>query len=141
MKFKYHFTVTTILTCILLYFYRNYIFVFCFWLGGIFIDIDHCFDYIRETGDAKITLQKMEKLFCLYQEKKTVIFLHSYEFFLILFLINYFVIKIDFIYGLLAGFITHIFFDILSNPVKIKAYFFLYRLKHSFDKNKILNLN
>jgi hypothetical protein len=110
--------------------------VMLFWFGGIFIDVDHYLDYVRGTGDVRISLRKMQKFFSSPQAKKFYIFFHSYELIVLLCLLNFFYLRKDYLYGLLAGFVVHIILDVVFNHVKIKGYLFLYRLKHSFEGGK-----
>ena len=69
MTLKQHVTITTVLSLLLAIFWKNYLGVFLFWIGGIFIDVDHCLDYIRETGDIRISFRKMEEMFLNLREK------------------------------------------------------------------------
>jgi membrane-bound metal-dependent hydrolase YbcI (DUF457 family) len=107
-----------------------------FWLGGIFIDVDHYLDYIRETGDIRISLRRMEEMFLNLKEKKFYGLFHSYELIIIGLFLNFFYLKNDCLYGLLAGLASHIIVDVIFNPVKLRFYFFLYRLNHSFEIDK-----
>ena len=136
MTLKQHMTITTVLTVLLGFFWKNSLGVLLFWLGGIFVDVDHYFDYVRETGDVSISLRRMEELFLNLKEKKFYGLFHSYELVLIGLLVNFFYVKSEWFYGLLAGLGTHLSLDALFNPVRARFYFFLYRLNHSFDINK-----
>jgi membrane-bound metal-dependent hydrolase YbcI (DUF457 family) len=136
MTLKQHVTITTVLTVLLGFFWKNYSGVVLFWLGGIFIDVDHYLDYIRETGDMRISLSRMEELFLNLKEKKFYGLFHSYELVLVGLFLNFFYIKSEWFYGLLAGLGTHLILDALFNPVRARFYFFLYRLNHSFDIDK-----
>jgi hypothetical protein len=140
MKFRNHFFVSSIISVIIYYFYKNYAYTISLLLSSVFIDLDHCYDYFRETGDYKISLKKMEKLFYAYDYKKATIILHSYELIFIFFIINIFLFHSIIIYGIISGFLLHIILDIIFNPVYAKAYSFFYRLNHSFVKEKILKM-
>ncbi|HOK40691.1 MAG TPA: hypothetical protein PLD27_06595 [bacterium] len=140
MTFKKHFFLSSVFSIVIFFIKKDLHFSLAFLIGGTFIDIDHCLDYVRETNDYFITLKKMENLFLNFKEKKATIIFHSYELFLILFLLNYFLWNYNFIYALLSGFLFHIILDLIFNPVKFQSYLFLYRLKHSFKKEKILTI-
>ena len=137
MTLKQHATITTALSLLLGLFWKNYMGVMLFWLGGIFIDVDHYLDYVKGTGDVRISLKRMEKFYSSLQGYKFYCFFHSYELIVLLSLLNFFYLKKDYLYGLLAGFVVHIILDVVFNPVKIKCYLFLYRLKHSFEADKL----
>ena len=133
MTLKQHVTITTALSLLLGLFWKNYMGVMLFWLGGIFIDVDHYFDYVRETGDMRISLRRMEEMFLNLKEKKFYGLFHSYELIIIGVCLNFFYLKNEWFYGLLAGLASHLILDALCNPVKARFYFFLYRLNHSFE--------
>jgi membrane-bound metal-dependent hydrolase YbcI (DUF457 family) len=133
MTLKQHVAITTVLTVLLGFFWKNYLGVLLFWLGGIFIDVDHYLDYIRETGDMRISLRRMEEMFLNLKEKKFYGLFHSYELIIIGVCLNFFYLKNECLYGLLAGLAVHLILDALFNPVKARFYFFLYRLNHSFE--------
>ena len=141
MTLKQHVTITTVLALILGIFWKNYLGVLLFWVGGIFIDVDHCLDYIRETGDLRISFRKMEEMFLNLKEKKFYGLFHSYELILTVLLVNFFYVKSEHLYGLIAGLATHLTLDALFNPVKARFYFFLYRLSHSFEIEKAVKKN
>ena len=74
MTLKQHATITTVLSLLLGIFWKNYLGVLLFWLGGIFIDVDHYLDYISETGDMRISLRRMEEFFLNLKEKSFTVF-------------------------------------------------------------------
>jgi len=133
MTLKQHVTITTALSLLVGFFWKNYSGVLLFWLGGIFLDVDHYLDYIRETGDIRISLRRMEELFLNLKEKKFYGFFHSYELIIIGLFLNFFYFKNEWLYGLLAGCASHLILDALFNPIRARFYFFLYRLNHSFE--------
>ena len=138
MTLKHHVAITTALSLLLGFFWKNYLGVVLFWLGGIFIDCDHYLDYIRETGELRVSLRRMEAMFLNMKEKKFYGILHSYELIILVLFLNIFYLKNDYLYGLLAGLASHLLLDALFNPVKARFYFFLYRLKYSFELDKCI---
>jgi hypothetical protein len=140
MTFKQHVTITSVLAIILTVLWRNYFGSLLFWLGGIFIDLDHYLDYIKETGSTRVSFKKMEDMFLNIKEKKFYGVLHSYEVLVILFFVNFFYFEKGYLYGLLGGLSLHILLDVIFNPVKIKGYLFLYRWKHSFEVDRIFEV-
>jgi hypothetical protein len=93
---------------------------------------------VKETGDKRISLRRLEDYFYNLKEQKFYCILHSYELIGLLFFINFFYLMHDYLYGLIAGFAVHIILDVIFNPVKIQCYLFLYRLKHAFVFNELL---
>lgn len=141
MTLKHHITITTALSLLLVFFWKNYWGVVLFWLGGIFIDCDHYLDYLRETGDLRPSLRRMEDMFLNVKQKKFYGILHSYELIILILCLNFFYLENDHLYGLLAGLASHIFLDAFFNPLKARFYFFLYRLNYSFDLEKCTGKN
>jgi len=105
-------------------------------LTGILVDIDHLFEYIKGVG-WHLNLKHFFK-FC-YEAKyeRLYIFLHAYEYF---FLIALIIVISDFNHLALAvgiGYIQHLIFDQVVNPVKPMTYFIFYRLKNRFIKQNL----
>jgi len=138
MTFRQHVTITTGILLLLSCFWKNYWGLLLIWLGGIFIDVDHYLDYVKETGDKRISLRRLEDYFYNLKEQKLYCIFHSYELMILLFIINFFYLKHHYLYGLLAGLAVHIILDAIFNPVKIQCYLFLYRLKHDFVFSEFL---
>jgi len=138
MTFKQHLSLTTGLTLLTLPFLEDRLCALFFWFGGIFIDVDHCVDYVRERGRFTFNLSAMEGFFFNLQVKKLYCVLHSYELLVALWCINFFFFHSSYGYSLLLGCVVHLVADSIYNPVHWKSYFFFYRLKHEFALEKLL---
>jgi len=105
----------------------------CF-LSGIFIDLDHHFDYLLEKKEIPLSYKKLVD-FCKYDhQSKLYLFLHSYELLLLLWLsITYFSLGAVWL-GIAIGFTTHIICDEIVNPGRPLSYFLIYRIKHNFNR-------
>ena len=78
MTFRQHVTITTGLSLLLSCVWKNYCGLLPFWLGGIFIDVDHYLDHVKERGDKKISLRKLEDYFYNLKEKTFYcVFIHA----------------------------------------------------------------
>jgi len=107
-------------------------------LSGIFIDIDHLLDYFFNEKKIKLNIKdffyKCENL----KLKKVTLIFHSYELLILLVLLlltKYNVI----VFGILLGFILHIFFDLIFNCGNLMTYSFIYRVIHKFEFKQIFN--
>lgn len=101
-------------------------------LFGIFIDLDHFYDYFMSEGfrlDIKDFFYKCYH----YKLKKLYLILHSYELLFLLFSFL-FVVKSDILLGVFIGMLSHIIADVLGNPVNFVVYSFIYRYKNNFGE-------
>ena len=108
----------------------------CF-LSGIFIDLDHHFDFF--LAKKKIPLRYRELVdFCEKDKNaKLYLFLHSYELLtLFWFLIIY--LKLGYVWsGIALGVTTHLIADQICNPFRPLGYFLIYRIRNHFKKERI----
>ena len=105
----------------------------CF-LSGIFIDIDHVFDF---WVVKRRLLFSYKELFAFGGREKNVplcLIFHSYEL-LAIFAIVIFIFHLNVVWlGFFWGALTHLGADQFTNPIKPPAYFLYYRFKYRFDK-------
>jgi hypothetical protein len=108
----------------------------CF-LVGILVDVDHFFDYVRDTG-WNLNLKQFFNYSYGAKYERFYLFLHAYEHLILIAIIivisNYNI----FIIAAGVGFTQHLIFDQIINPVKPMAYFLTYRLKNKFSKQCLL---
>ena len=108
----------------------------CF-LVGILVDTDHFFEYFKYTG-WNLNLKQFFRFSYGVKSERFYFFFHAYEHLLPITIIliasdyNIFVIAAG------IGFIQHLFFDQMINPVKPMAYFLTYRLKNRFSRKSFL---
>lgn len=118
-----------------------YIALSCF-LSGIFIDIDHLFDFILFSK----TRISVKNLFMWCDDGKwdriTLVF-HSYELFLILAIVTYY-FPYNVLIGILFGIGVHLIVDQIGNRyinkkfcLSLFFYFLIYRIYVSFHKSKL----
>lgn len=105
---------------------------------GIFVDLDHYIDYVRENG-VSFNPKKIYST-CKYGHiyfKKLTLVLHSYELIIILW-IAIFVLDLNIVWKCAAiSFSLHLFIDQIANPVMPLTYFFLFRIANHFETKKI----
>ncbi len=104
---------------------------------GIFIDLDHYIDYVREKGVSF----NLKKIYFTCKNgstyfKKLFLVLHSHELIVILWLVI-FMFDLDVVWRCAALSISlHLLVDQIVNPVVPMGYFFLFRLTNNFKTNK-----
>ena len=104
----------------------------------ILIDVDHLIDYFLTFG-LKLRIKDFFQATRDLRYRKFHLFFHSYELlFLLLFIFAFNRNRI--LLGFITGLGVHLLFDQCYNPVKSFSYFFIYRLKNSFKKEKIFDL-
>jgi hypothetical protein len=100
-------------------------------LSGVFIDVDHFYDYFRNVAvriDIRDFFLKCEN----YEFRKLYIPLHSYEFLILLGLAC--LLRPSYaLLGILVGSSVHLAGDLLLNRVYFLTYSFAYRLSVGFD--------
>ena len=109
-----------------------------FLIAGIFIDIDHYIDYVRERG-ISFDFRKVYKA-CKYgymDFKKITFILHSYELLILLWLVV-FLFNLNIVWRYAAiGFTLHLFFDQICNPIFPFTYFLWFRITNNFETEKL----
>jgi len=101
------------------------------------VDVDHFFEYFKHIGWNVNLKQFFHYSYGIKYERFYLLF-HAYEY---LFPIAIIIVISDYNLIIIAGtigFIQHLIFDQIANPVKPLAYFISYRLKNRFSKQSFL---
>jgi hypothetical protein len=106
----------------------------CF-LSGIFIDIDHLFDYYRDKKKMCWSLRTLDH-YCFHErEGKIYLVFHSYELLAVLWIVLAVLLHFQpLAFGLIFGMTVHVLFDQFTNPTYPLAYFWFCRRKFGFPK-------
>ena len=110
----------------------------CF-LSGVLIDIDHYWDYYLVRKKFPFKYKDLVDFGEDLKQKKVYLFFHGYEPLLALWLLIYFLDLGVVWVGVAVGLTTHLLCDQWTNPCKPLFYFMTYRLKHRFEKSKLLS--
>ena len=111
--------------------------------GGFFIDVDHAVDYlVFEPHPRELTVGAFLRHYLEARVKRAVLVLHSYELFVLLGLLAFWLDALS-LWGYLFGALMHLGLDIARNgecrPRSIAAFYsFGYRLVHRFDADRML---
>jgi len=109
--------------------------VSCF-LAGIFIDLDHFFDYFMSEGikiDVKDFFHKCNNSLV----KQYFLLLHSYEVVIVLAILSL-LLKSPVMTGIFIGVTAHFTADVLIKPEYFMYYSFVYRASINFGKGRII---
>ena len=117
--------------------FGNFISAIIFLISGLFLDLDHIFDYVREYGIKSLNIKTLCET-C-YENKfdKVYIFFHSFEFLLILWIFITFY-KLNILWMALAlGMSVHLIIDQFTNRAFGLTYFFTYRWVKRFKEREL----
>ncbi len=132
MRPQYHVASSAIVAGILYVLFKSWSMSFSCFLSGILIDLDHIYDFIKETGSPI----KFKELYGLAKKNNithcTIVF-HSWELVLLLFMVAWFTNWNPWIAGVLIGFGHHMIMDAFHNKVTILPYSFIWRWKNNFE--------
>jgi hypothetical protein len=135
MKAHYHAGISLVLAIALFAAFRSMALSVSAMLSGIFIDIDHGFDYLREYGfrfDLKFFFHSFHHT--LY--KRVILLFHGWEW-AILLVISSIASQNPIVSGLTIGIVSHLICDQLTNGVSKWGYFIFFRLRRDFIVSRI----
>lgn len=136
MKPVSHVVISISVFTVLYLVFHSYLLALAAFLFGIFIDIDHLPDYFREHG-FNLDVKKFLYIGTNYRLEKTVIFLHSWELFLIYSVFVFVIPANEILFGVFIGYFIHLLFDQFGNLSRPLSYFFIYRWKNNFIREII----
>jgi len=140
MKLAAHITISFSVSAVLYFIFRSNLLALSSFLFGIFIDLDHFFEYFSEYGfnvNVKRFFQAAEN----YSVKKTFLFLHSWEIFLVFSLIVFILPANNILFGIVVSYAFHLIFDQVGNLSRPLSYSLIYRWKEGFLTENIWRLN
>jgi hypothetical protein len=132
MKVSNHIIISALLSILIYCIFRSITIASAFLLGGVFIDIDHIFDYLINFK-FKFRLKHFFIAFGKETLPKIFIVLHSWELVFIILPVIYFNGMNSVALSFAAGYILHLSLDNIANKCSCFAYFFIYRLIHEFQ--------
>lgn len=117
--------------------------------GGLFIDLDHLFDYFLAFG-SRFNLIYFIKGYQFMKNEKIYITLHSWEWVVLLLFIGYFINKsvkinasfkkiiLSIILSFSLSLFSHLIVDVWVNHVTIPGYSIIYRVRYNFELKKLV---
>lgn len=131
MKPQYHAASSALIAGILYLFFKSWSMALSCFISGILIDIDHVYDFVKETG-FPFEWKKMYGIICNNDITHWTIVFHSWELVFLLAISAWFTDWNPWITGVSAGFGHHVMMDVFHNEVTIPQYSFVWRLKNNF---------
>lgn len=149
MKLSGHVVASSVIAVTIFLVSRNLILALSSFLAGVFIDLDHLWDYFRSEGlkfDLKDFFYKCDN----FQLKKFYLFFHSFELLPVLGIFTYLAPSLKLwsvgdnnhnhlLIGTLIGFSQHLFLDQVFNRAELLGYFFFYRWRKGFSGESIFS--
>lgn len=140
MTLLHHVTASAIISGALFLIFRSWGLAATSLLSGIFIDLDHVIDYIRERGFRYDT----RRFFDFFYEEKydsiTLIF-HGWEWLALLLFLSWRTEWNPLVTGTFIGCSQHLILDKIYNIATFGSYSFFWRLINGFDPNRIVLKN
>jgi hypothetical protein len=132
MKLSHHIASSALVAGLLYFFLKSWSMALSCFLSGIFIDLDHVYDYVREVG---FPFKMKDFIRAGYESElsRWMIFLHSWELLVLLGMIAWFTQWNPWVTGVCIGFSHHIILDMLYNREGFLTYSFYWRWKHNFE--------
>lgn len=131
MKPGYHAASSALVAGILYLLFKSWSMALACFLSGIFIDIDHIYDYIKQFGFPFKVKDFVNTVYNNGISRLTFVF-HSWEILLLLGIIAWFTNWNTWLAGTFIGFSLHIVLDKLNNGERLRTYSFIWRWGKQF---------
>lgn len=137
MKAEHHAIVTVPLSLAIWQATGNfYYFLMCLFLG-VFVDVDHVFDYIREN--KHFSMRGMFIKSYKGQFKKLTVIFHCWEFIPLAWVVGYFLNNFQFSVVFTLAYLAHMIPDQLMNNTRPWGYSLIYRIAVGFKMKKLFD--
>ena len=131
MRLHYHTTISTVLAGILYLIFKSWALSISCFITGIFIDIDHVFDVIRENGWS-IKVKDFFRICHKAQFEHIVLLWHGWEWLFLWTVATWLTDWNPWMTGALIGLTHHIVLDVIANNWQIRSYSLIWRWKQNF---------
>jgi len=132
MKPQYHVASSAFIAGVLYLTFKSWSMALSCFLSGIFIDIDHVYDYVKEFGFPFKVRDFVTTVYNNGISRLTFVF-HSWEILILLGIIAPFTNWDPWITGVIIGFGHHIILDKLNNGERLRTYSFIWRWGKQFE--------
>ena len=132
MKLHHHTAVSLIISGLLYLIFKSWGMAFASLIAGIFIDLDHIIDYLREYGWPL----KIKKFFYVCEENQlnhTILLFHAWEWLALFCALSWFSNWNPWITGTFIGLTHHMVMDELWNKSNFRGYSLFWRWKNNFN--------
>lgn len=138
MKLHHHTAISLTISAILFLLFRSWALAAANLIAGIFIDLDHFFDYTYGYG-RPFRVRDFFRACHTCQFNRIFLFLHGWEWVIILGTAAWLTEWNPWVTGTFVGIGQHIFLDTIHNRSGFKSYFLLWRWKKDFDFDTIFH--
>lgn len=133
MRVREHILASSTLAIVFYYFTHSAAGAATAFLSGVFIDLDHLFDFwITKPAHPFSIKEFMHPCEYMRQNRKVYVFLHNYELVILLWILTWHFNWHPIIFGLAAGATLHLILDDIGNELITFSYFFIYRAAKKF---------
>ena len=137
MKLRSHVIASIIFSTLFFVAFKSWTIATVSFFSGVLIDIDHVFDYFLEFRKRF----EVKEFFDVHHNRKILFYMaifHSWELLALLSICAFLMSWNPWIVGTIIGFTQHIILDqIFNKNLNRLMYFFFWRMKKSFNMNKI----
>ncbi|MHA2039088.1 MAG: metal-dependent hydrolase [Promethearchaeota archaeon] len=140
MKLEHHIAFSTLVSGILYLIFKSWGLSIASLISGIFIDIDHIFDYFIEHR-MHFEYQKFMDFFYREKHQKITLLFHAWEWLLCIGLVTVLTNFNPWITGLFVGYGHHIISDYFYSKASIKTYSLIWRWRKKFNSELIFPRN
>ncbi len=138
MRLHYHSAFSVTISAILYMIFKSWGLAIACFLSGIFIDLDHFIDYLRENG-WPIKLKKFFQVCYKCQFDRIILLWHGWEWIVLLGIAAWLTDWNPWMTGALIGLSQHIVLDAFSNSSNLQTYSLIWRWKKNFDFDTIFS--
>lgn len=131
MKLQQHTTFSIIIGGLLYMIFKSWALSLSCIISGIFIDLDHIIDVVREHGQG-VTVKDFFKICHNGQFNRIILILHGWEWLPLWTITAWLTGWNPWITGTLVGFGQHLVLDAYSNSSNISSYSLIWRWKNDF---------
>lgn len=136
MKLQYHIAASTTVSGSLYLISRSWPLAIASFIAGIFIDLDHIFDVIREHGWS-VKIRDFFHICNTAQFYRIILIWHGWEWLLLGLAMAWLTDWNPWVTGVFIGLSQHMVLDALNNSPGFLSYSLLWRWKHQFDYDTI----
>ncbi len=132
MRMPYHIVISLVISGIVYLLLRSIAGALACFIAGVFIDLDHLFDYFLNIGPP-VRVKHFFWTFKYDVLNNIIVFFHAWEWVLIMFVILWLIDWNPVAVGLFFGVCSHLLLDEIFNDHQPLAYFLTYRVFHRFS--------
>jgi len=137
MKLNHHTLISVLLSSLVYLFSRSLSATLACFASGIFIDLDHFFEYFFKFGVHLPRIRKFFQAADNHEYDRYFLFFHSYELALISWLAAALLIRRPWAWGFAIGFTVHILADQIYNPCHPLTYLLIFRIRNRFEGDRL----